>query len=41
MRKKGIIQKPEGVVFHNLKTNQMAKLRLDMFAEWKGKRHKD
>ncbi len=41
MRKKGIVMKPEGVVFHNLKTGQMAKLRLDMFKEFKGKRHKD
>lgn len=31
MRRRNIIQKPEGVVFHNLKTRQMAKLRLDMF----------
>lgn len=41
MRKKGIIQKPEGVVFHNIKTGKMAKLRLDMFSEWEGKRHKE
>ena len=41
MRKKGIVMKPEGVVFHNLKTGQMAKLRIDMFKEFKGKRHKD
>jgi hypothetical protein len=41
MRKKGILAKPEGIVFHNLKTGQMAKLRLDMFKEWTGKRHRD
>ena len=41
MRRRGIEQKPEGVVFHNLKTGQMAKLRLDMFPEWKGKQHKE
>lgn len=35
MRKRGIEQKPEGIVFHNLKTGQMAKLRLDMFKEFK------
>lgn len=40
MRKKDVKQKPEGVVFHNLKTGQMSKLRLDMFSEWKGARHK-
>lgn len=40
MRKRNIIQKPEGVVFHNLKTGQMAKLRLDMFKKFKGERHK-
>ena len=36
----GELQKPEGVVFHNLKTGEMAKLRLDMFDWWQGKRHK-
>ena len=36
MRRKGIEIKPEGIVFHNLKTGQMAKLRLDMFKEFKG-----
>lgn len=40
-RMKGIEQKPEGVVFYNLKTGQMAKLRLDMFDFWKGGRHKE
>jgi len=40
MRRKHIEQKPEGVVFHNLKTGQMAKLRLDMFDWHKGRRHK-
>ena len=39
MRKKGIEQKPEGVVFHNLKTGQMAKLRIDMLKQFTGRRH--
>ena len=30
---------PEGVVFHNLKTGQMCKLRRDMFDWYKGRRH--
>lgn len=41
MKKKGVDKKPEGIVFHNLKTGQMAKLRIDMFEEFKGYRHKD
>jgi hypothetical protein len=41
MKKKGIDKKPEGIVFHNLKTGEMAKLRLDMFDDWKGFRHKE
>jgi hypothetical protein len=41
LRKRGIVQKPEGLVFHNLKTGQMAKLRLDMFKDFEGKRHKE
>lgn len=41
MKKKGIDQSPEGVVFHNLKTGQMIKLRRDMFKDFKGKRHKE
>ena len=41
MRRKGIEKKPEGIVFHNLKTGQMAKLRLDMFDNFKGFRHKE
>ena len=41
MKKKGIDKKPEGIVFHNLKTGQMAKLRIDMFKEFKGRRHKE
>ena len=41
MKMKGIDMKPEGVVFYNLKTGQMAKLRLDMYAEYKGRRHKE
>ncbi len=40
-RMKGIEQKPEGVVFYNLKTGQRAKLRLDMFDFWKGQRHNE
>jgi len=41
MKMKGVNQKPEGVVFYNLKTGQMAKLRLDMYEEYKGSRHKE
>jgi len=41
MRKKGIDKKPEGIVFHNLKTEQMAKIRIDMFDDFKGYRHKE
>jgi len=41
MKMKGINQKPEGVVFYNIKTGQMAKLRLDMYVEYKGNRHKE
>lgn len=41
LKKRGIIGKPEGVVFHNVKTGQMCKLRIDMFEEFKGKRHKE
>lgn len=41
LRKRGIEAKPEGIVFHNLKTGQMAKIRLDMFKEFKGRRHTD
>jgi hypothetical protein len=41
MRMRDKTAKPEGVVFHNIKTGQMAKLRLDMFAEFKGNRHKE
>mgnify|MGYP001565311234 FL=1 len=37
---KGIEAKPEGVVFHNLQTGQMVKLRLDMFKWFKGDKHK-
>jgi len=39
LRRRGIEAKPEGIVFHNLKTGQMAKLRLDMFDDFKGHRH--
>jgi len=41
MRRRGIEQKPEGIVFHNLKTGQMTKLRLDMFDFFTNKRHKE
>lgn len=41
MRRRDIKQKPEGIVFHNLKTGQMFKLRLDMLPEYKGFRHND
>ena len=41
LRKRGIERKPEGIVFHNIKTEQMAKLRLDMFKDFEGKRHKE
>lgn len=40
LRKRGIEEKPEGIVFHNLKTGQMAKLRLDMFKDFTGKQHR-
>lgn len=38
MRKKGIEAKPEGVVFTH-PDGKMAKIRLDMFDFWEGKRH--
>jgi hypothetical protein len=41
LKRRNINGKPEGVVFHNIKTGQMAKLRLDMYSEFKGKRHKE
>ncbi len=41
LRKRGIERKPEGIVFHNIKTGQIAKLRLDMFEDFEGKRHKE
>ena len=41
MKKKGIDKKPEGIVFHNIKTGQMCKLRLDMFDDFKGRRHNE
>ena len=40
-RMKGIEIQPEGVVFYNLKTGQMCKLRRDMFEWYKEKRHKE
>lgn len=39
LRRREIEAKPEGIVFHNLKTGQMAKIRLDMFNFYKGERH--
>lgn len=41
MKKRGIDMQPEGIVFHNLQTKQKAKLRRDMFKEYKGTRHHD
>lgn len=38
-RRRGLEVQPEGVVFHNLKTGQMCKLRRDMFPWYKGRRH--
>ena len=34
LRRRNIIGKPEGIVFHNIKNGQMAKLRLDMFSDF-------
>jgi len=39
MKKRGIDAKPEGIVFHNLKTGQMSKIRRDMFEWFSGRRH--
>jgi hypothetical protein len=41
MKKRGIDKKPEGIVFHNLKTGQLAKLRMDMWDWYEGRQHKD
>jgi hypothetical protein len=41
MRRRGIEAKPEGVVFHHPSTGRMAKLRLDMFEWFTGRRHND
>jgi hypothetical protein len=41
MRRRGIEAKPEGIVFHNIKTGQMAKIRLDMLDDYHGRRHKE
>lgn len=41
MRHDGKIKKPEGIVFLNTKTSQRAKLRLDMYPEYVGERHKE
>ncbi len=38
-KKRGLELKPEGIVFHNIKTGVMSKLRLDMFDFFKGRRH--
>lgn len=38
-RRKGVEVQPEGVVFHNLKTGEMCKLRRDMFDWYTGRRH--
>ena len=40
MRRRGVIMKPEGIVFVQLSTGKMAKLRVDMFDWFKGKAHK-
>lgn len=40
MRRRGIEQAPEGVVFVQPSTGNMCKLRCDMFAEFKGDRHR-
>ena len=40
MRHGGAIKKPEGIIFLNTKTGQRAKLRLDMYTEYKGERHR-
>ena len=41
MRKKGKEMKPEGVVFHNIKTGALAKLRIEMIPGYKGgRKHK-
>ena len=39
MKRKGIDMQPEGIVFHNLKTKQKAKIRRDMFQDYRGERH--
>ena len=41
MKRRGSDQQPEGLVFHNIKTGQMAKIRRDMFDWFKGPRHKE
>ena len=38
-RRRGLELQPEGVVFHNLKTGKMCKLRRDMFDFYTGRRH--
>ena len=40
MKKRGIDQQPEGIVFVQPSTGKMAKIRRDMFPLWKGDRHK-
>jgi hypothetical protein len=41
MKRRGTDQQPEGIVFHNIKTGQMAKLRRDQFDWYTGPRHKE
>jgi hypothetical protein len=41
MKRQGIDMKPEGIVFHNVKTGQMLKYRQDMIEGYKGARHKE
>ena len=38
-RRRGLKIQPEGIVFHNLETGQMCKIRRDMFDFYDGKRH--
>lgn len=39
LKKRGIDAKPEGIVFVNPETGEMAKLRRDMFSWFQGRRH--
>lgn len=40
-RRRGIEKQPEGIVFHNKLTNEMCKLRIDMWDFHKGAKHKE